>query len=89
MSAESHRRAQAKYQASPEQKKKRAARNRARRLMIKAGKARKGDGKDVEHIDGNALNTPKKGTKNLRMGSRKHNRSFPRKKDGSKKNPRD
>jgi hypothetical protein len=37
------------YQASPEQKKRRAARNRARDMMEKAGKVRKGDMKDVDH----------------------------------------
>lgn len=78
--------AQAKYQASPEQKKRRAARNKARRQMIKAGKAHKGDGKDVEHKDGNPLNN-KPG--NWRMGTRHHNRSYPRTKGGHKKNPRD
>lgn len=37
------------YHASPEQKKKRAARNAARRTMAKAGAVKKGDGKDVDH----------------------------------------
>lgn len=37
------------YQATTEQKKKRAKRNAARRKMEKAGKVRKGDGKDVNH----------------------------------------
>jgi hypothetical protein len=37
------------YDASPARRKARAARNRARRAAIKAGKARKGDGKDVHH----------------------------------------
>lgn len=39
----------AKYQAQPEQVKNRVARNAARRAAIKAGKVRKGDGKDVAH----------------------------------------
>lgn len=64
-------------------------RNRARRNMIKAGKARKGDGKDVGHSDGNPMNTPKRGTKNLRMESKRANRSYPRTKRAGKKNPRD
>lgn len=89
MATEARRRAQAKYNSKPEQVKRRMARNRARYAMIKAGKARKGDGKDVEHVDGNPMHTPRKGTKNLRMGSKHHNRSYPRKRDGSKKNPRD
>lgn len=54
--------------------------------MIKAGKAKKGDGKDINHKDGNALNNS---PKNWMVESRKGNRSFPRNKDGSKKNPKD
>lgn len=38
------------YHASEEQKKNRAARNKARRQAIRDGKATKGDGKDVHHI---------------------------------------
>lgn len=38
------------YESSPEQKKRRAERNRARRLAIKQGKAHKGDGKEVDHL---------------------------------------
>ncbi len=38
-----------KYQASPEQKKNRAARNAARAKLMKEGKVSKGDGKDVSH----------------------------------------
>ena len=38
------------YQATEEQKKNRAARNAARAAAIKAGTAKKGDGKDVGHI---------------------------------------
>lgn len=68
-------RAQAKYNAKPEQKKRRAQRNAARRKMIKAGKARKGDGKDVAHIDNNTANN---GSSNLRMQSKAKNRSFKR-----------
>ena len=45
------------YQGKPEQKKRRAMRNKVRRLMEKAGKVQKGDGKDVHHKDGNPLNT--------------------------------
>lgn len=37
------------YNARPEQKKMRAARNKARRAAIAAGKAAKGDGKDIHH----------------------------------------
>jgi hypothetical protein len=37
------------YQATPQQRKNRAARNKARAMMMKKGKVRKGDGKDVSH----------------------------------------
>ena len=89
MATEARQRAQAKYNSKPEQVKRRMARNRARAAMIRAGKARKGDGKDVGHADGNPMNTPKKGTKNLRMESKRANRSYPRTRNGSKRNPRD
>ena len=38
-----------KFQASPEQKKNRAARNGRRMKLIKSGKVKKGDGKDIHH----------------------------------------
>jgi hypothetical protein len=62
------------FQGKPEQIKKRAERVKARRLMEKVGAAKKGDGKDVDHI------RPLKsgGTSarsNLRMRSRSANRS--------------
>jgi hypothetical protein len=63
------------YQETAEQKKKRASRNAARNKMIKAGKAKKGDGKDVDHKDGNPKNNNKE---NLRMKTKKANRSFKR-----------
>jgi hypothetical protein len=40
------------YHASPEQKKRRAQRNAARRKMERAGRVSKGDGKDVHHKNG-------------------------------------
>ena len=39
-----------KYAGKTGAKKDRAARNKARRIMTKLGKAHKGDGKDVGHI---------------------------------------
>lgn len=78
--------AQRKYNAKPEQKKRRAARNAARRKMIKAGKARKGDGKDVGHANGNPRDNR---SSNLRMESKKANRSFKRTSKARKKNPKD
>lgn len=83
---EAEKRAQAKYQKKPEQVAKRVARNKARRHMIKAGKVRKGDGKDINHKDGNALNNK---PSNWQVQSRRANRSYPRTKNAGKKNPRD
>lgn len=79
-------RAQKKYNAKPAQKKRRAARNAARREMIKQGKASKGDGRDVMHKNGN----PKDNSSgNLKMGSKSENRSYPRTKNAGKKNKSD
>lgn len=41
---------EAEWASSPEQKKRRAARNRARRKAIKEGRAKKGDGKELDHV---------------------------------------
>jgi hypothetical protein len=78
-------RAQKKYNAKPMQKKKRASRNKARRMMIKAGKAHKGDGKDVMHKNGNALIDK---MSNFKMGTKRQNRSYARTRGAHKKNPR-
>ena len=59
------------YHSKPEQKKRRAGRNAARRKMEKAGKVRKGDGKDVDHKDRNPKNNSKS---NLRVQSKSKNR---------------
>jgi len=59
------------YQGKPEQIKNRAARNKARAEMVKAGKAHKGDGKDVGHQDSNPRNNSKS---NLKMETKKANR---------------
>ncbi len=73
------------YHSSPEQIKKRNMRNAARRKMEKAGKVRKGDGKDIDHKNGNALdNSPG----NLRVQHKSVNRSFPRNKNAGKKGSR-
>ena len=66
-----------KYHKKPKQKKRRAQRNSARRKMTKAGKVRKGDGKDVDHKNRNTADNRKK---NLRVVSKSKNRSFSRKK---------
>jgi hypothetical protein len=67
-----------KYQGTSTQKKRRAGRNAARRKMIASGKARKGDGKDVAHKDNNPKNNK---SKNLKMQSKRLNRSFKRTKN--------
>ena len=64
------------YHKRPKQKKRRANRNAARRKMVKAGKARKGDGKDVHHKN---RNTKDNSSRNLAVVSKRQNRSFKRK----------
>ena len=56
----------------PEQKKRRASRNAARNAAIKSGRVSKGDGKEIDHIDFNPKNNS---PKNLRVVSKKTNRS--------------
>lgn len=64
-----------KYESSPLQKKRRAARNAARRLMEKKGAAKKGDGKDVDHKNRNMGKDLSNAPSNLRIQSRKRNRA--------------
>ncbi len=63
----------------PEQKKRRAARNAARNAAIKAGKVKKGDGKEVDHKDYNPLNNS---PSNLRVVDKKVNRTKQPKRKG-------
>lgn len=79
-----HRKAQAKYQKSDEQVQKRENRNTARRHMEKLGKVHKGDGNDVAHQDGNALNNS---PTNWAIQKRHKNRSYARTKDAHKSDP--
>ena len=60
------------YHAKPEQKKNRASRNKARTLLSSVGRVRKGDGKDIDHRDGNPKNNSKS---NLSVMSKRRNRS--------------
>lgn len=72
------------YQSTPEQIKNRSARNKARREAAKAGLVKKGDGKDVDHIDP----LSKGGTnskQNVRVVPASKNRSFDRNADHSVK----
>lgn len=70
-----------KYQGKPEQIKNRAMRNAARAKMIKAGKAKKGDGKDVAHVV--ALDKGGSNRDGLRVVNRSANRSFARDRKGN------
>lgn len=56
------------YESSPEQKRRRAARNKDRRQAIRDGRVRKGDRHDVHHIED--IEGP------TRVVSRHHNRSI-------------
>lgn len=72
------------YHGKPEQIKKRALRVKARRMLEKDGRVRKGDGMDVDHV------TPLSkgggsGLSNLRVRPKSENRSFPRTRTGAMK----
>lgn len=73
MAARDYKKEYAEYHGKPEQIANRAERVKARRVMEKTGAAKKGDGKDVDHIrplskGGTSAKT------NLRMRSVKANR---------------
>ena len=72
-----------RYHGREEQKKRRAKRNTARKIMERKGRVKKGDGKDVHHTTGNPMNNKK-----LSVKSKSKNRSFARTKTAGKKNPR-
>lgn len=72
------------YTSKPAVVKKRTEQNAARAAMVKAGKASKGDGRDIDH----AKPLSKGGTNakgNLRSVPASENRSFSRNADGSLK----
>jgi hypothetical protein len=60
-----------RYHSSSQAKKDRAARNTARRRAMRMGRVRKGDGKDIDHKDGNPRNNS---NGNLRVMERSRNR---------------
>ena len=70
------------YQGKPKQKKNRAGRNKSRRALTRVKKVRKGDGKDVDHKDGNPRNSARS---NLRVTPKSKNRSFKRNKKAGKR----
>lgn len=59
------------YQGTPEQLKNQALRHAARRKLEKEGLVKKGDGKEVDHKDGNPRNNKRS---NLQVMSRTANR---------------
>jgi hypothetical protein len=59
------------YHGTEKQKKRRAARNKARRHLERNGRVHKGDGKDVDHKDRNPHNNS---SANIRVRSRSANR---------------
>jgi len=63
------------YHSKPEQRVRNAARLRARRLMVKKGKAKKDDKLDVHHKDHDAMNND---PANLSVVTQKYNRTEPR-----------
>ena len=69
-------------QSSSKAKKDRASRNAARAVAAKAGKVRKGDGKDIDHKNHNPRDNKKS---NLRVQSKSTNRSFARTKSAGVK----
>lgn len=71
----------AQYQGTPEQIKKRAMRNAARAKLMKAGKVKKGDGKDVAHVK--AIDKGGTNKDGVRVESRSANRSFKRDSKGN------
>ena len=70
------------YASTPGAKRRRAMNNKARRKMMRLGRVHKGDDKDVDHIDTNEFNAS---TENLRVVSKKRNRSFARTKTARRK----
>ena len=61
-----------KFQSSTASKKDRASRNKARREAIREGRVSKGDGKDIDHRNGNPRDNRRS---NLRVTDRSRNRS--------------
>jgi hypothetical protein len=74
--ARDYRREYDKYHADPKQKKNRAARNAARAKMMRKGKVKKGDGKDVAHVK--AFDKGGTNGDGVRVEPKGRNRSFKR-----------
>lgn len=69
------------YHGTPEQKKRRAQRNAARREAEQEGRVRKGDNKEVDHLGNNRKG--RLNNKRTRVVSRTANRKRQPKRDGS------
>lgn len=70
------------FQGTPEQKKRRAQRNQARREAIRDGKVKKGDNLEVDHSD-HSNRKGKLDNSKVKVISKKANRSKQPKRDGS------
>ena len=70
-----------KYDKSPDRMADNRARKKARSLLEKSGAAKRGDGKDVDHKNGNPRDNS---LKNLRSVGRAVNRSIKRNKKAGK-----
>jgi|TARA_R100001509_G_C4744367_1_gene174269 hypothetical protein len=60
------------YGSTTKAKKDRASRNKVRRMLTRQGRVSKGDGRDIDHRDGNPRNNS---NKNLRVISKSRNRA--------------
>ena len=72
------------YQGTPEQIANRSERNQARAAMVKAGKAHKGDGKDVD-LKQPLIKGGSNSISNLQVKSKYSNRSYARTKSARMK----
>ena len=61
------------FHGKPEQVRRRADRNKTRRIFVRAGLVKKGDGKDVDHRDHDTANQVRG---NLRVLAKSTNRSI-------------
>lgn len=73
------------YHGKPKQRKERAARTAAREMMIKKGRVKKGDGKDIDHKKP-LRSGGSKGINNLRVRDKSENRSDNGHEKGEKQN---
>jgi hypothetical protein len=61
-----------RYHSRPEQRRNRASRNKARRLMIKKHGRQALENQDIDHVDGDPTNNS---MQNLKITTKKYNRS--------------